>query len=814
MYLTRVIAGTAGLDTQESNKSMKKILILLIGLVLLAAAGGAGYLGYLQFQHDSELEPLKAFSQQSAQRVSQQAGGWRNAVIELAAKPELTELLTKGDANALQIWLETEQQRQQDLLRLRALPPGHLETDTEHSPHMGFAGLELLRQAESEGSRPKPEVHMMGNDQRHVGMAARIESDGKLVGVLLASFDVGGLKKVFMTSATTDKGWLSLQQKQLRIAGAGDGNARTQPEVGAIPVAGTGWHVSYRQAPLVLPLTMVDVAVYAGVAIALIVLLAGLVAAAKSSVGRKSAKSGLEKLKRKRELGVEESESNLTFAEQLAAEEAAGDTFDKPKYQVKEGQEHSNPTFMGEGGIELEEDIGLSSTIFRAYDIRGIVGETLTEEVVEKIGQAVATEALAAEQNTVVIARDGRHSSPSFSEALAKGLQSAGCNVIDIGKVPTPVLYFATHVLETQSGVMITGSHNPSNYNGLKIVIAGNTLSGDAIRGLYERIKADDLASGEGEYEERLMLPEYIGAISSDVRMGRMMKVVVDCGNGVAGEAAPMLLSTIGCEVVPLYCEIDGDFPNHHPDPSKPENLQDLIAKVKEEEAELGLAFDGDGDRLGVVDCDGNILWPDRQMMLYAADVLSRAAGADIIYDVKCSRHLAKQIVKNGGRPVMAQTGHSLIKAKMKETGAELAGEMSGHIFFKERWYGFDDGLYTAARLLEIVSAEFRTTAEIFAELPDAISTPELNVDMQEEGANFEFIQALQDSASFEDANVITIDGLRVEYQNGWGLVRASNTTPTLVIRFEADSDAALERIQDEFRVAMLKVKPDMALPF
>lgn len=463
--------------------------------------------------------------------------------------------------------------------------------------------------------------------------------------------------------------------------------------------------------------------------------------------------------------------------------------------------------------VEVEAQTDVPQSIFRAYDIRGIVDETLTEQGVFSIGRAVATEALSVGQKTIAIARDGRLHSPRLSESLAKGIQSTGCHVVDVGQVPTPVLYFATHQLDTQSGVMITGSHNPANYNGLKIVIAGNTLSGDAIQNLYKRIERDDFEDGEGSYQQQIMLSEYIGAITADVRLGRMIKVVVDCGNGVAGEAAPMLLSMLGCEVVPLYCDIDGNFPNHHPDPSKPENLQELIDKVREEEAELGLAFDGDGDRLGVVDSSGNVIWPDRQMMLYAMDVLSRQAGADIVYDVKCTRNLAKVIAEHGGKPIMSKTGHSLIKAKMKETNAELAGEMSGHIFFKERWYGFDDALYTAARLLEIVTAEFRSTTEIFAELPDSVNTPEINISLQE-GENFSFVADLQSKSSFEDAKIITIDGIRVEFKNGWGLVRASNTTPSLVLRFEADDVAALEQIKALFKEQMLKIKADIELPF
>jgi phosphomannomutase/phosphoglucomutase len=490
-----------------------------------------------------------------------------------------------------------------------------------------------------------------------------------------------------------------------------------------------------------------------------------------------------------------------------------------PQPQADEAQGESiNPLFLAENAIEVSSTEEVPRSIFRAYDIRGIVNSTLTEFGVYSIGRAIGSEAKQQGQSAVVIARDGRTHSPRLSKSLSKGLRDSGCDVVDVGEVPTPVLYYATHHVgseypDSQSGVMLTGSHNPAEYNGLKVVIAGKTLSGDAIQGLYQRIVEENYVAGKGKYIEQKMLPEYIGEICSDVKMGRLMKVVVDCGNGVAGEAAPMLLSTLGCEVVPLYCDIDGTFPNHHPDPSKPENLQELIEKVRSEEAELGLAFDGDGDRLGVIDSEGNIIWPDRQMMLYAKDVLSREMAADIIYDVKCTTNLAKVIKEYGGNPIMSQTGHSLIKAKMKETNAALAGEMSGHIFFKERWYGFDDALYTAARLLEIVSAEFRSTAEIFAELPESVSTPELNVSMQE-GENFKFIEQLVKQANFEVGKVITIDGLRVEFADGWGLVRASNTTPSLVMRFEADDEQALERIKKMFAELMKEVKPDIELPF
>jgi phosphomannomutase/phosphoglucomutase len=381
--------------------------------------------------------------------------------------------------------------------------------------------------------------------------------------------------------------------------------------------------------------------------------------------------------------------------------------------------------------------------------------------------------------------------------------------------VPTPVLYFVTQHTEGRTGIMLTGSHNPANYNGLKMVMQGETLANEKIQQLKQRIAEEDFITeamgsveqNDGYYEE------YIGTICDDIRLDKSLKVVVDCGNGVAGKLAPELLMALGCEVIELFCEIDGNFPNHHPDPSKPENLKDLIAAVATHKADVGLAFDGDGDRLGVIDNAGKIIWADRQMMLYAKQVLSLKAGAEIIYDVKCSRHLGEQIKKHGGHPVMWKTGHSLMKAKLKETGAALAGEMSGHIFFNDRWFGFDDALYTAARLLEILSADSRSSSEVFAEFPDSINTPELNVSLAE-GENFTFMAELIKTANFPDATVIDIDGLRVDFKDGWGLVRASNTTPSLVIRFEADTQHALERIQQQFALLMTDVKSDIKLPF
>lgn len=457
--------------------------------------------------------------------------------------------------------------------------------------------------------------------------------------------------------------------------------------------------------------------------------------------------------------------------------------------------------------------MNISSSIFRAYDIRGVVTDTLTPDAVREIGRAFGAQCEAQGQQCVVVARDGRLSGPELVKALSEGLMSAGRDVIDIGMVPTPVLYFATHHLQTGTGIMVTGSHNPPEYNGLKMMIAGDTLFGDGIQALYQRLVAGDLVSGEGSYREESLLDAYLDRVVGDIKLARPMKVAYDCGNGVAGAAAPQLFERLGCNTMGLFTQVDGTFPNHHPDPAKLENVQDLIDVVTEQAYEVGLAFDGDGDRVGVIDNKGNVIWPDRQMVLYAQDIIARNPGARIIYDVKCSRVLPAAIEAAGGEPEMWKTGHSFVKARIKETGALLGGEMSGHIFFKERWYGFDDALYAAARLLEIISRDQRTVSEIFGEIPDSVNTPELNVSFAE-GEHHAFIQKFAESAQFDGAIMTTIDGVRADFEEGWGLVRASNTTPTLVIRFEADSKEAIARIQELFRQEMLAIDSTLTLPF
>ncbi len=442
----------------------------------------------------------------------------------------------------------------------------------------------------------------------------------------------------------------------------------------------------------------------------------------------------------------------------------------------------------------------VSKSIFKAYDIRGIVNEDMTIETVVLIGKAIGSESIDRGERGIVVGRDGRTSGPDLMNALVEGIKSTGCHVVKIGMIPTPVLYYATYSKGASSGVMITGSHNPPNYNGFKMMIAGETLSGERILNLYERINNHNFHQGQGTSTTIDIQEDYLNRVTSDISIKRPLKIVVDCGNGVAGHLAPKLFEALGCEVVKLFCHIDGNFPNHHPDPSKLENLNDLIAEIKAEKADLGLAFDGDGDRLGVIDEKGNVIWADRQMILFSRDVIHRNPGAKIVFDVKCSSLLSKDISNQGGRPILSRTGHSFIKAKIKEESALLGGEMSGHIFFKERWYGFDDALYAGARLLEILSSRNESCSEIFSALPDSFNTPEINIHFDKQGDQFDAMEKLKNTANFNEGVLTTIDGIRLDYEDCWGLVRPSNTTPCLVLRFEAETEVSLKRIREEFR--------------
>lgn len=706
-----------------------------------------------------------------------------------------------------------------DLIDAQLNRVGAAQIDESRAAPLNFAALDLLRRAE-QGPPPAPEAYRVGERWLLYSAAAVADAGGRVQGTLLLVRDLQQLLER-LPPLPAEVGELQLLQQypdgpaQLLLArGNGGGEAHSWP------TAHPHWQLSLRPGSALQPAAP---APWQGLLAGLLGLAGALGGAAlqRRREPPRPAPAPLIPAARTPSDGLGDLDALLATlptsepaakpaapAPLPAGKPLAADVFDLLDSDSLSPTPMEPPAPMNTSNVPQ-----LPAAIFRAYDIRGVVGDSLTSETAYWIGRAIGSESLACGEPAVVVGRDGRLSGPELAEALIRGLQDCGCHVTDVGMLPTPVLYFSTHVLGARSGVMVTGSHNPPDYNGFKIVIAGETLANERIQALYRRLQDGDLASGSGTRSQSAPLEQYQQRIVEDVVLARPLKVVVDCGNGVAGVNAPQLLEELGCEVIPLFCEVDGTFPNHHPDPGKPENLRDLIAAVKATGADLGLAFDGDGDRVGVVTNEGEMIYPDRLLMLFARDVLSRNPGADVIFDVKCTRGLAGLIRGYGGRPLMWKTGHSLIKAKMKETGALLAGEMSGHIFFKERWYGFDDGIYSAARLLEILSLDSRSAAEVFADFPVALSTPEINIKVGDE-RKFALIEALQRDTQWGEASLFTLDGVRVDYPRGWGLVRASNTTPVLVLRFEADDAAELSRIQQVFHAKLKAVAPDLDLPF
>lgn len=667
---------------------------------------------------------------------------------------------------------------------------------------IGYAKAAALMQARVAPDRPLAEVRSEQGVGRQLMVVLPVMREGTVQAFAVVEWPVQPIVAAFRSIPAEDVR-LELRQGEGRgdlvISGTGSGDASTATDLGE-PVPGTRLRIGKAEPNyfIIVPRNLSIV-----VLLALAALFGGALGLWVRAVGIDNAR---ERLRRRPQTTETET---LTMTEALAREAAEA--------QKKAGGTASSavPATSATAANAIEDFPDVDASIFRMYDIRGVVDTTLPPSVARVIGRAIGSEARERGLKEIVVGRDGRLSGPGLAAALIAGLREAGVDVIDIGAVPTPVTYFACHHLNTGSGISVTGSHNPPNYNGFKIVLGGETLAEDAIQGLYRRIVERRFSSGMGGLQSIDVSADYLSRITDDIQLERPLKVVVDCGNGIPGALAPSLLEGIGCEVHALFCEVDGNFPNHHPDPSEPANLQDLIAFVQSTGADLGLAFDGDGDRLGVVTAEGEIIFPDRLLMLFAMDILTRDPGATLIYDVKCTGRLQPLILQHGGVPLMWRTGHSLIKAKMRETGAALAGEMSGHFFFSERWYGFDDGLYAAARLMEILASDplERKPQAVFDGLPKGVATPELKVPM-EEGEHYRFIEAFREQASFEGARLTTIDGLRADWSDGFGLVRASNTTPVLVLRFEADTEVALARIQDAFRRQLLAVRGDLALPF
>jgi phosphomannomutase/phosphoglucomutase len=828
---------------------------LLPGLVAALIGTGAGG-ALLWFAEDSskqarQSELVQAIGSSQAAAVQQALKQLQADSLAAARNPELLQALQSGDS--LQV---SEAERRlgywHGVIDAHLNRRGEAVQNATRAAPMNFAGLDMLRRAES-GQQPAVEAYRVG--QRWLAYSAvtlRVSDSQPAQGTLLLAVDLQRLLAA-LPPLPAEYGQVQLLQQfantapqvLLQRGEAGAGSAQT------FSTGNPQWLLSFTPGPGLaqggIPPLMLGLAALLALGGALI----GLILVQGALQGRVNSDA--------RQLGqmlkeLSAGKSVKAFSLSVPALDALAQSLARLPRRSSEGSntplkgtaaapvaqpaarpaELVAPLFQDTDILDidiLDEDqdlLGLEQSpamsnsqsapqlpddIFRAYDIRGVVGDTLTAEYAYWIGRAIGSQSLAQGEPKVIVGRDGRLSGPELLQQLVQGLLDCGCEVTDIGMVPTPVVYFAANVLEGRSAVMLTGSHNPPDYNGFKIIIAGDTLANEQILALKTRLDNNDLASGVGSVQQVDVLQRYFKTIRDDIALAKPLRVVVDCGNGAAGVIAPQLIEALGCSVIPLFCEVDGTFPNHHPDPGKPENLVDLIARVKAENADLGLAFDGDGDRVGVVTNTGTIVYPDRLLMLFAKDVVSRNPGADIIFDVKCTRRLTPLISGYGGRPVMWKTGHSLIKKKMKETGALLAGEMSGHIFFKERWYGFDDGIYSAARLLEILSLEKRNAEQVFSAFPSDISTPEINIKVTEQ-TKFGMIERLQREGQWGEANITSIDGVRVDYPKGWGLIRASNTTPVLVLRFEADTQEELERIQDVFRAQLLKVAPDLQLPF
>ncbi len=775
-------------------------------------------------------QQIRASAEGVANNIASQIRIYRQLLNAISQDRQLAALFAANDIDGLRAKGQALQRIMPGVEYVRLLPAGWDEQDTGIGPKLSFASLAMLRNVEGAGTVSGAEVHQFRTEQQHIAMAAPVidVKDGRVVGVIHLSLPMDIINQA-ISAAGSEAGLVNVQQlaggNSLLLASSNANGTGISSPAGNIEIPGAIWSIAYGVGSIDVGWTD-GITLFAVLAIGLglVVLAVSVLArrlnqalivdqqailgiveniqAGKNVNGYQAKVPELQKAVDK--LGCIKHEAKRQVQSEKIKKRVICQSTGLPKMEVPQKTEASPAPQSGNT---------MPQVIFRNYDIRGVVNKDLTSDVVYQIGRAIGSMAYDAGEQTVIIARDGRKSGPELSSALCRGLLDSGRDVVDIGMVPTPLLYFATNFLGSKSGVMLTGSHNPPDYNGLKMVVAGETLAGEKIQALRQRIVNSDLLQGEGSKSEQDLVGDYINRVIEDLHMARPLKVVLDCGNGVGGVVAPALFEMMGCQVAELFCDVDGDFPNHHPDPSKPENLTTLIEAVKASKADIGLALDGDGDRIGVVDSEGNVIWPDRLLMLFAIDLLTRNPGADIIYDVKCSRHLAGQILTNGGRPLMWKTGHSLIKAKMRETGALLAGEMSGHIFFKERWYGFDDGIYSCARLLEILAADPRSSAEIFAELPEGISTPELNMPTRE-GQNVELVDKLIAAGNMPGAKMIKIDGLRAEFQHGWGLMRASNTMPAVVFRFEADDVNGLKQVKDTFRQALLKIDPGLKLPF
>ena len=828
--------------------SILSIITVLLSLLI----GGGVYWMSVSDVKQSKQRTTEVLAQGLALSISAKTNTLQKTVEKMAVTNEVIAAIESQNPQQMQQTALMLDQFMPSVMKIRILPADVTELDKSSIPHMGNA--DLIMALETLTKKQRPVLQGQGKN-RHLAITAAIVKDNEAIGIILASLKYDFLQSILNT-AQGKNSVLELKQQKTSIAKIGSA-AEDLVLDQQVQVAKTSWNIHYSSAATASLFSSTFIAGIISIPTLIICLAFFIAYRNMSNTLRQDQGTILKALKDimsgktvgNYPVALDEMKTLISTLVQykrvidnkgkdLSETPADDDFFDEPDGvsfldMDLDDDEQKTSTVIPSTPISLPETTSIdfpdlsvvtaeidskkkvNSTIYRAYDIRGIVNQTLTSDIVFNIAQAVASEAKEKNINTIVIGRDGRLSSPALSESLAKGIISTGVNVLDIGLVPSPLVYFVAQHTEGRSAVVVTASHNPAEYNGLKLIIDGETLAADRIQQIKQRVDEKNYVTGPtGSIDKNdMFINEYIGIIADDIHLVRPMTVVVDCGNGAAGELAPTLLRTLGCEVIELFCDIDGNFPNHHPDPTNPDNLKDLITAVQHYKADLGLAFDGDGDRLGVIDAKGKIIWADRQLMLFAQDVLKNKPGAEIIFDVKSSRHLQEHIIKHGGRPLMWKTGHSFMKAKIKETAAALAGEMSGHIFFNDRWFGFDDALYAASRLIGLLSADTRSSDEVFADLPESVSTPEIYIELNE-GENFLLMDQILANASFNDAKIITIDGIRANFADGWGLVRASNTMPALALRFEADDIKALNRIQAQFKDLLIQLKADINIPF
>ncbi len=783
-----------------------------------------------------------AVAERSADRLRQQLDIKQQQMLSqltnLGTNARLVEVVTSGDATAKSIEETAVSALVPDSIRARIFSLGEAEIDRNSIPPFSFTSLDLVNRVES-GEVVFPEA-INANGRWIISVATPIKSEGRIVGTVFIYLESTSLARQIQENVD---GQLNLTQRvgnaaPQEVLSIGSG---AQPGASAITreLDNPSWTIQYLPSPALANQTLSNPLVFLAPAVAFLIIgIAGVLIGIKRIVS--NIKHDVELLNRQLSAASSDTfEASPDYAIRgffdldarlalLGSKSAKQQPV--PKVAVGATVREPEPTMEAEVvDIEMTDDGSFAdafedsevpespvlddteiASIFRAYDVRGVAGSPLSEEVAHAIGLAIGSEAEAQGEQTLVVGADGRTSSPDLTESLIKGLLASGRHVVNIGRVPTPMLYFATENSDARSGVMVTGSHNPPEYNGFKIILAGKTLAGAEIAALHDRIQTQDYTEGEGELTEIDICDDYMDAILDDVVVAQPLKVVLDCSNGIAGDYAPDIISNLGCEVVPLYCDVDGTFPNHPPDPTIEENLEDLILTVRSQEADIGIALDGDADRVVAVTHEGDIVAPDRLLMLFAKDVVARNPGSDVVYDIKCTRHLNGVISGFGGRPIICRSGHSYLKEKISETDAVLGSELSGHICFGERWFGFDDGIYAAARLIEIVGAQTERLSTLLEEFPESIATPEILVPV-EDSEKFDIIQQLSEIMDFEDGAVTELDGIRVDFADGWGLVQASNTNPYLTLRFEADDQDALGRIQGLFRDQLSSVREDLS---